>query len=198
MYFAILRTKKLKTADNIRTASNHNSRKSETLNADPTVENVVLIDGGPNVYVSVKNLIAESGAAVRKNSVLAQEVFLSVSPEFFWKADLERDCDQVELWRKPSFAWLSETFGENIVDCRLHLDEMNPHIHAIVVPLTEDGRLSARDVFSKQSLIDMQNSYAAKLEPLGIVRGIPGSKAKHGKVKQFYQHVRRAVPSFCR
>jgi hypothetical protein len=95
----------------------------------------------------------------------------------------------VELWRKPSFEWLSETFGENIVDCRLHLDEMTPHIHAIVVPLTEDGRLAAYEMFSKQSLIDMQNSYAAKLEPLGIVRGIPGSKVGHIKVKQFYRNI---------
>jgi hypothetical protein len=197
MYFAILRTKKLKSANIIRAASNHNSRKAETLNADPTIKNMVLVDGGPNVYASVKKMIAESGAAVRKTSVLAQEVFLSVSPEFFWKADFqeevpERDYKKVELWRKPSFEWLSETFGENIVDCRLHLDEMNPHIHAIVVPLTEDGRLSAYEIFSKQFLIDMQNSYAAKLEPLGIVRGIPGSKAKHGKVKQFYQNITMA------
>ena len=42
-------------------------------------------------------------------------------------------------------------FGkENIVSSAMYRDERTPHMHVVVVPLTEDGRLSARSVVGKK------------------------------------------------
>jgi hypothetical protein len=201
MYFAILRTKKLKAVEDIKTASNHNSRKSDTPNANPSIKNIILVNGGPNVYQTVQNLISEAGAPVRKNSVLAQEIFLSASPEFFWVSDSkggygEWNWNKVVSWYQPAYSWLLETFGDNIVDCRLHLDEATPHIHAIVVPLTEDGRLAAYQIFTRETLQRMQDSYAQKLSYLGLTRGIPESRARHENIKHYYKNIAEAERMF--
>ena len=36
--------------------------------------------------------------------------------------------------------------------CQCHLDESNPHIHIGVVPITPDGRLSAKSLFCPKTL----------------------------------------------
>jgi hypothetical protein len=139
--------------------------------------------------------IESVGAKTRKNSVLAQEIFLSASPEYFRPQAPgqagEWDTEKMEAWTTAAKEWLFETFKDRMVDCRLHLDESTPHIHAVVIPLTADNRLSAREIFSKKTLRDMQTSYAAATENLGLHRGIAGSKAKHISVKKFYSAVNR-------
>ncbi|MEB0182981.1 plasmid recombination protein, partial [Pseudomonas sp. CCC3.2] len=45
-----------------------------------------------------------------------------------------------------AIAWLKARHGgANIVCAAIHLDETTPHLVAYIVPLTKDGRLSARD-----------------------------------------------------
>ena len=39
---------------------------------------------------------------------------------------------------------------ENIVRFTLHMDERTPHIHWVFVPITEDGRLSAKEILSRK------------------------------------------------
>lgn len=49
-------------------------------------------------------------------------------------------------WLNENYKFLVEEYGkENIVSFVCHLDENTPHIHAITIPLTEDGRLSAQE-----------------------------------------------------
>ncbi len=200
MAFAILRTKKLKSAPSIRGAGGHNARTRQTPNADPQKKNVVLVDGGNDLYGTVMKKIrsAEIKRKIRKDAVLAQEVFLSASPEYFRHEDPGQagkwDKEKMKAWEKASMAWLQENFGENMIDCQLHLDESTPHMHAIVVPLVKDikkdvMRLSAKEVFSKLSLREMQTSYAQATADIGLQRGIPGSKAKHTDIQKFYKMV---------
>jgi hypothetical protein len=76
----------------------------------------------------------------------------------------------------------------------LHLDEQTPHIQAVVVPLDERGKLNCRAMLggSRQTLRDLQTSYAKGVEHLGIARGIEGSKAKHKTVREFYREAENA------
>lgn len=194
--FAILRTAKLKTKASIAGVTGHNSRLKETLNADSekSIENI--IDGGTDLHATIIKKIVGAGAKYRSNSVLSQEVFLSASPEYF-RPGLEDqsgtyDKERMQAWKKEAVEWLHDQFGDNVVDCKLHLDESTPHIHAVVVPLTKDNRLSARDIFSKFTLKQMQTGYAKKLETLGIKRGLENSKAKHITIQQYYNAVNSA------
>ena len=57
------------------------------------------------------------------------------------------DEELVKLYRDDIYPMLEEEYGrENIVGAAIHLDESKPHLHIDVVPLTEDGRLSAKEI----------------------------------------------------
>ena len=57
------------------------------------------------------------------------------------------DSELVELYKNDIYPMLEEEYGrENILGAAIHLDESKPHLHLDVVPLTNDGRLSAKEV----------------------------------------------------
>lgn len=62
-------------------------------------------------------------------------------------SDVQRKAD-IEHWAMDCYNHMAKKFGaENIIDFVVHLDETNPHIHCIVVPLTRDGKLSYTELF---------------------------------------------------
>jgi hypothetical protein len=142
----------------------------------------------------VKNRIAEAGIAqLRKNGVLAFEVVLSASPEF-WNIKHKDDGkisvkspEEHQKWVKQSINWLKKEFGNNLVNVHLHMDEKTPHFHALVVPIDEKGKLNCRDFLGgREKLSKMQDRYSESIKDLGIDRGLSGSKATNKKLKQFY------------
>lgn len=203
--YAILRVAKLPGAMEIRGAVGHNARTRPTPNADPARKGKTWEDSttGPagerlDPHAVVLERIQRAGAKVRANSVLAVEVFLGASPEYFRPDKPEAagtwDRQRMRDWALTSRRWLVEQYGDRLVDCRLHLDEATPHIQAVVVPLTDDGRLSARDLFNPDSLTQLQDRYAAAVEQLGLERGVRGSKATHQRVQRFYGAAAAAAP----
>ena len=57
------------------------------------------------------------------------------------------DEELVKLYKDDIYPMLESEYGrENIVGAAIHLDESKPHLHVDVVPLTSDGRLSAKEV----------------------------------------------------
>ncbi|MBC1220673.1 MobV family relaxase, partial [Nostoc sp. UCD120] len=198
----ILRIEKLKTFGNVAGSDDHVTRNRETPNADPTRENVRLIGGEDDRSLEeiVKEKISTLKYLPRKDAVLCTEMFLSASPEYFrpkapslsgqWSDSL------MQQWAIASRDWLSQNYGSKCVRAELHLDESTPHIHAYIVPLNEKtGRVSHDAMFGGRGgqgrikLSKLQDSYAAALAPLGIERGVKGSKATHTKVKEYYQAV---------
>jgi len=93
--------------------------------------------------------------------------------------------------------WLRERFGgENVAAAVFHKDELTPHIQAVVVPITEAGRLSATYyVDGAEKLHEMQTSYAHSVEDLGLVRGVQGSMATHQTVQDYYAKIMEPTPA---
>ena len=55
---------------------------------------------------------------------------------------------EIEQWAKDMYDALAGRFGEeNILSFVVHLDERTPHIHADLVPVTPDNRVSFKEVF---------------------------------------------------
>jgi hypothetical protein len=70
------------------------------------------------------------------------------------------------------------------------MDERTPHIHAHMVPLTGDGRLSATHFLDgRRKMKELHTRYASYMEPIGLERGREGSRATHQRVQQFYASV---------
>ena len=152
------------------------TRAIPTLNADPTrtPSNRILV-GTADPLADVDARL--DGAVTRKNSVLAIEVLMSASPEWFAGATRDEKSD----WMRSSRAWLTGHFGaENVVHLQLHVDESTPHLTGFIVPRDTSGRLNAaRWMDGAKKLADMQTGYTKAVAHLGLERGIEGSKATH-------------------
>lgn len=125
---------------------------------------------------------------VRADQVRAVEVVLTASPEAFKRGPDGRAADQsVSNWTARNLEFLQEKYGkENLVSFTLHQDEKTPHIHAVLVPITSDGRLSAKDLFNRETLSQLQTDYAQAMKRFGMERGVMHSQAKHEPVRRFY------------
>lgn len=101
--------------------------------------------------------------------------------------EIFKNPEKAEKWVEDNKKWVSNEFGaENIVRFSLHLDEKTPHIHAVVVPITADGRLSAKELLGDRIELSLkQDRYAAAMADYGLERGIKGSKAIHTNEGQY-------------
>lgn len=176
-------------------SSRHNDRERETPNADPsrTHLNRVLIGDDRNARYRVREIIEEHGGKPRRDSVEAVELLLSASHEYFARADGEIDQERLERWVEQATQFLRDRRNCGIcAKAVLHLDERTPHIHAHMVPITENGRLSATHFLDgKKKMQALHTRQAEYMKELGLERGREGSRATHQRVKQFYASVDR-------
>jgi hypothetical protein len=196
MPHAIARIAKLKSG-NVGASGQHTRRAREVPNANPEITNIRFI-GQPdksenrNLETIVRERIGDQ--TIRKNAVLCVEMLLTASPEYFRPDDPSKagyyEPDRLANFQQTVHSWLDNQYGERIVRAELHLDETTPHIHAYLVPLDERGKLNCRGLFGgREKLSQFQDSYADALSPLGLERGIKGSRAHHTTVKEYYAAV---------
>lgn len=203
--YAVVRVgKRFKTSGQLVACERHNARSQETPNADMSraIENECFVG---NTAQSLRELVFQrigdnggkkirASADMKQSAVLAFELMLTASPQYF-RPDTPGEAgvwqlDKLQAWETASAAWLKTKFSVNLVRATFHRDEATPHIHAVIVPVNEKGHLCAKDfVGSRRKLIDLQDSYANAMKPLGLSRGIRGSKAQHEAIKGFYKSV---------
>lgn len=182
--FAVLRFAKLKNLGSVSSSASHMMRTRPTENADTSKRNV-LLRGSLNPLDDVKHRVGDT-TQKRKNSVLAIEVLLSASAEWFKSASKKDKND----WLKSSQQWLLSEFGEaNVVSLSLHLDETTPHLTGFIVPIDPDTHHlnASKWLDGRARLSKMQDDYASSIEHLGIVRGLQGSEASHITMKQMHR-----------
>ena len=189
--YAIMRCAKLSGMASVCAALQHCYRERETPNADPaqTPKNVHL--AAPDVNTAVAMLHGKLPEKRRKDAVLAVEYVMTASPKWWKQASPEAQ----QAFFARSHRWLVEKYGaDRIITATIHLDETTPHLSAFVVPLTRDGRLSAKEmVGDKRQLSADQTSYAEAVASLGLVRGIEGSRAKHQSIRRYYGALDRQI-----
>lgn len=190
-YFAIMRCKKLKTMGCVASALQHCFRERETLNADPemTPENVHLAAASSNEAMGL--LRSQLPEKYRKDAVLAVEYVMTASPEW-WENATEK---QQEGFFRESLEWLQQKYGKDrVIAATVHRDELTPHLSAFVVPLTEDGRLSAKQFVGNRSVLrNDQTTFANKVARFGLQRGVEGSPARHQRVKAHYAAIQTPI-----
>lgn len=188
--FAIMRCVKIKTLGSAAGSLQHTYRERKTDNADPERT-------GQNVHYSARSTDEALGRLReklpekrRKDATLAIEYMMTASPEW-----MQAKPEALDEWSRLSRAWLEAKYGaENVISCTLHMDETTPHLTAMVIPITTDGRLAAKHfIGSRQLLTQDQTSYAAAVAALGLERGIEKSEAKHSSIKAYYARIHKAA-----
>lgn len=169
--FCIMRTEKRKRTDiggiqreNTRTATEYNNKVAPGMDA----LNVNLIQSNDWMQ-DIQAEIDRAGAKTRANSVLALDTLYTASSEFFQgKTNGENDT-----FFRDCLKFHERHFG-HIISAVIHYDETTPHLHVISVPLTQDGRLSARDVIgNKAKMSKAQDEFFEQVgKGYGLGRGI--------------------------
>ena len=128
--------------------------------------------------LSPENLISEVRQRIkqlnlkrkpRTDAVGIEDIIIGASADFM----LQLGADKREKYFTDALHFFQNRYGkENVMYCHCHLDESNPHIHIGIIPVTPDGRLSARDVFNPKSLEQLQTDFHREVaQHYGLERG---------------------------
>lgn len=182
---------KVKGAGSVAGKSAHNYRLGEVPNADPqrAYLNKEYINTQRDLAPAIEARINEAGITrIRHDAVKGMEFILTASPERFKRDESGQVVGDMRngKWVAENLRFMQEKYGKNLVAFTLHQDEKTPHIHAVVVPITADGRLSAKELFNPKTLRQLQTDYAQAMKPFGLERGTEGSRARHVSMKQIY------------
>lgn len=180
MSIGICRAQKVSGASGGVGAYIHNERVKDHSNTNPDIDfsrsaenyHIGEYDSARTYNKRAEKRLAEGykgKKAVRKDAVKLVEVLFTSDKAFF-----ESQPDNGRAYFEDCLKWASERFGaDNIIADAVHLDEATPHMHLDFVPLTEDGRLSAKDVLGdKKKLQEMQDNFYEKVgKKYGLERG---------------------------
>jgi hypothetical protein len=160
--YAILRFAKYKGPE-IGHIESHNERTKEKYASNPDIDtsrshlNFHLVSPERKYRAEAEKQIAEAGCRTRSDSVRVVEVLVTASPEFFKgkkkaeiKAYFQEALDFIQQHQNP----------RTIISAVVHMDEKTPHMHLCFAPLTEDKRLSAKEIVgNKKKLTWWQDEF---------------------------------------
>lgn len=131
------------------------------------IENLSLEDLPSRVRQRIKQLHLKRKPRI--DAVGLEDIVIGASAEFM----LQLDEDKREQYFSDALHFFQRHYGkENVMYCHCHLDEHNPHVHIGVIPVTPDGRLSARDLFNPKSLEKLQTDFNREVaQSYGLERG---------------------------
>ena len=141
----------------------HNERTKEFYASNPDIKtelskhNFHLVHPKGKYRAEADRMIREAGCKARKDSVRMVETLITASPEFF----AGKKPREVKEFFEYALEFLkTKQASETIVSAVVHVDEKTPHMHLCFVPITEDGRLSAKDIVgNKKKLTQWQDEY---------------------------------------
>ena len=97
------------------------------------------------------NTYKTTGKKVRSDAIQCRGLIFQIDPEFY-KAN--KDNSEVILKSFNDMLQLAKKrfSAKNIISASVHLDETSPHMHVLLVPVTDDNRLSQKDFIDKKKL----------------------------------------------
>lgn len=132
--------------------------------------------------------------AVRKDAIVMAQILVTSDSEFFQNLlysdsvanfdydmmSLQGNRDSTRQFFEDSYNFLRDRYGmENVISATVHMDERTPHMHFNFVPVTADGRLSAKSVLTKASLTEQQTAFYENVgKNYDLMRGEPKESKK--------------------
>ena len=160
--FAILRFAKYKGPE-ISNIEAHNERTKEEYASNPDIDksrsylNFHLLEPERKYRAGAERQIKDAACRTRSDSVRLVEVLVTATPDFFKgkkkaeiKAYFQEALDFIREYQEP----------KTIISAVVQMDEKTPHMHLSFVPLTEDGRLCAKEIVgNKKKLTQWQDRF---------------------------------------
>ena len=160
--YAILRFAKYKGPE-IGNIEAHNERTKEKYASNPDVDisrskyNFHLIEPKRKYRAEAERQIKEAGCRTRSDSVRVVEALVTATPEFFQG----KKKSEIRAYFQEALAFLQQNQdSKTTISAVVHMDEKTPHMHLSFVPLTADGRLSAKEIVgNKKKLTQWQDKF---------------------------------------
>ena len=160
--YAILRFAKYKGPE-IGHIESHNERTKEKYASNPDIDtarshlNFHLVTPERKYRAESEKQIAKAGCRTRSDSVRVVEALVTASPEFF----KGKKKSEVKAYFTEALDFIQKYQSKDtIISAVVHMDEKTPHMHLCFVPLTEDKRLSAKEIVgNKKKLTWWQDEF---------------------------------------
>lgn len=175
MSFGIARVQKMK-AGAVKGIKMHDEREKDVSHTNPDInreksgENYAL-QTSDNWSQDIKHRIGELELpkAPRHDAVVMCQVLITSDRDFFDKLTPEQEKEFFE----DAFKFVQAKYGaENIIAATVHKDEKTPHMHVNFMPVTADGRLSAKSLFTRETLRGLQDDFHRQVgKKWGLERG---------------------------
>lgn len=113
--------------------------------------------------------VKEAGAKDRKDSVVLLDGLYTASPEWFETHSKEEWINYFQ----DCLTFHRDYYGEHVINAVIHLDEATPHMQVASIPLTDDGRLSAKEIMgNRRDYRSRQNIFYDEVgKKYGLERG---------------------------
>ena len=198
MSYSIIRVAKVKTGTNTTGIQKHvqrenNNYENEDIDHSKTYLNYDLVNANKQNF---NNLIDEkieqnyTGKRKIRTDAIKHIDGLITSDNDFFDNQTPEDTKQFFEYAKE---FLEQEYGkDNLLYATVHMDEKTPHMHYGVVPITDDGRLSAKEVVgNKKALTAFQDRFNEYVNQRGydLDRGQSRqvTNAKHDQVSRYKQ-----------
>lgn len=196
MSYSILRVERVKGSGNTKGLQKHNQRENNNYNNkdirhEDTHKNYDLIH---EKNVDYNQLISDKidsnytgNRKIRKDAIRHVEGIITSDEKFFNRLSEE----ETHQFFKDSLDFAKQEYGEeNILYATVHLDEKVPHMHFGFVPLTDDGRLSAKEKLgNKKAMTELQDRFNHHVNSrgYGLERGTAKqvSEREHKHIDKF-------------
>ena len=181
--FAVVHMMKIKSGA-VGGIQSHNNREHEP-KTNPDVDmlrshenyDLVPCDNYRRAIKEKMSDLVETGRAVRKDAVVVCN-FIVTSDSDTMEA---LGADRQRAFFEDAVKWFSDRYGaDRVLNATVHMDENTPHLHIGVMPITQDGRLSAKSIFTKTEMKAIQTEFARDVGArYGLERGVEGSERTH-------------------
>ena len=160
--YAIMRIEKRKLGA-VGRIGKHNERMKLEYKSNPDIDlerthlNYHLVQPTDTYRKMVLQRIGDTGARMRKDSVVLQDCFIGATPEWI----RNKPPEIIREYFETALNFFEKTFGkENIISAVVHMDEATPHMHLCFVPITKDNRLSSKELIGgPQGLSKLQDQF---------------------------------------
>ena len=160
--FAILRFAKYKGPE-ISNIEAHNERTKDEYASNPDIDksrsclNFHLLEPERKYRAEAERQIKDAGCRTRSDSVRLVESLVTATPEFF----KGKKKAEIKAYFQEALDFIREHQDQKtIISAVVHMDEKTPHMHLSFVPLTEDGRLCAKEIVgNKKKLTQWQDRF---------------------------------------
>lgn len=108
-------------------------------------------------YKEMNSRIEQAGCKTRKDSVKFIDTLITASPEFFEG----KSKKEIQAYFQSATEFMKQEIGaNNIFSAEVYMDEKTPHLHLCFTPITEDGRLTAKEILgNKKKMTEWQNNF---------------------------------------